>query len=189
MDGRVVGAAESMCTRSEKEWGPNPSRGKPRDEFALRSMAQTRAIGRALRAPLGQIVVLAGYEPAGAEEMPPAAVVDAPPPEPVALASKPMKDHLDVLVGKLRDEGKHITTQHLYQAVAQSRGIPTAVLILEVGGIDEDQVLRWRYLREVLTREEARELRDRLELKQQQVRSESPFQPPPGVQVPFTEGD
>ena len=26
-------------------------------------MAQTRAIGRALRAPLGQIVVLAGYEP------------------------------------------------------------------------------------------------------------------------------
>jgi hypothetical protein len=34
-------------------------------------MAQTRAIGRALRAPLGQIVVLAGYEPASSEEMPP----------------------------------------------------------------------------------------------------------------------
>jgi hypothetical protein len=33
-------------------------------------MAQTRAISRALRAPLGQIVVLAGYEPASAEEMP-----------------------------------------------------------------------------------------------------------------------
>jgi hypothetical protein len=32
-------------------------------------MAQTRAIGRALRAPLGQIVVLAGYDPAGAEEV------------------------------------------------------------------------------------------------------------------------
>jgi hypothetical protein len=33
-------------------------------------MAQTRAISRALRAPLGQIVILAGYEPTGAEEIP-----------------------------------------------------------------------------------------------------------------------
>lgn len=63
LDGRVVGAAESMCSRSESTWSR-------RDEYALRSMAQTRAIGRALRAPLGQIVVLAGYEPAGADEIP-----------------------------------------------------------------------------------------------------------------------
>jgi hypothetical protein len=63
LDGRVVGAAESECTRAEANW-------EKRDAFALRSMAQTRAIGRALRAPLGQIVVLAGYEPAGAEELP-----------------------------------------------------------------------------------------------------------------------
>lgn len=62
LDGRVIGAAESMCSHSERTW-------RDRDEYALRSMAQTRAIGRALRAPLGQIVVLAGYEPAGAEEM------------------------------------------------------------------------------------------------------------------------
>jgi len=33
-------------------------------------MAQTRAIGRALRAPLSPIAKLAGYEPASAEEMP-----------------------------------------------------------------------------------------------------------------------
>jgi hypothetical protein len=63
LDGRLVGAAESECSRAERTW-------KSRDAFALRSMAQTRAIGRALRAPLGQIVVLAGYEPAGAEELP-----------------------------------------------------------------------------------------------------------------------
>lgn len=63
LDGRVVGAAESMCSRSESTW-------KRRDDFALRSMAQTRAISRALRAPLGQIVQLAGYETTGAEEMP-----------------------------------------------------------------------------------------------------------------------
>jgi len=64
LDGRLVGAAESMCSRSETTWSK-------RDEYALRSMAQTRAISRALRAPLGQIVVLAGYEPAGADEIPP----------------------------------------------------------------------------------------------------------------------
>ena len=63
LDGRIVGAAESECSRVESKW-------KNRDPYAIRSMAQTRAIGRALRAPLGQIVVLAGYEPAGAEEIP-----------------------------------------------------------------------------------------------------------------------
>ena len=62
LDGRVVGAAESECSRAESKW-------RNRDPYAIRSMAQTRAIGRALRAPLGQIVVLAGYEPGGAEEL------------------------------------------------------------------------------------------------------------------------
>jgi hypothetical protein len=62
LDGRVVGAAEGECSRAERKW-------KARDPFAIRSMAQTRAISRALRAPLGQIVVLAGYQPAGAEEL------------------------------------------------------------------------------------------------------------------------
>jgi hypothetical protein len=70
LDGRVVGAAESECSRAERRW-------KTAEPFAIRSMAQTRAIGRALRAPLGQIVVLAGYEPAGAEEIP---AEPAPPP-------------------------------------------------------------------------------------------------------------
>jgi hypothetical protein len=63
LDGRLVGAAESMCSRSEGMW-------RTRDDYALRSMAQTRAISRALRAPLGQIVTLAGYEQTALEEMP-----------------------------------------------------------------------------------------------------------------------
>jgi hypothetical protein len=66
LDGRVVGAAEAECSRAERAW-------RTRDPYAIRSMAQTRAISRALRAPLGQIVVLAGYEASGAEEMPPLA--------------------------------------------------------------------------------------------------------------------
>jgi hypothetical protein len=63
LDGRVVGAAEAECSRAEPTWAK-------RHPYALRSMAQTRATSRALRAPLGQIVVLAGYEAAGVEEMP-----------------------------------------------------------------------------------------------------------------------
>lgn len=67
--GAVVGAAESECLRSEKEWGPNPSKGRMRDDFALRSMAQTRATSKALKQPLGFIVKMAGFEPTPAEEM------------------------------------------------------------------------------------------------------------------------
>jgi hypothetical protein len=62
-DGRVVGAGEALCTRAERTW-------KSRDEFALMAMAQTRATSRALRNPLGFVVKMAGYETAGAEEMP-----------------------------------------------------------------------------------------------------------------------
>jgi hypothetical protein len=65
-DGALVGAAEAECLRSEKTW-------RSRDDYALRSMAQTRATSKALRQPLGFVVSLAGYDPTPAEEMPPAA--------------------------------------------------------------------------------------------------------------------
>lgn len=60
--GAVVGAAEAECLRSERTWAG-------RDDFALRSMAQTRATSKALRQPLGFVVSLAGYEATPAEEM------------------------------------------------------------------------------------------------------------------------
>jgi hypothetical protein len=61
--GEVVGAAEAMCLRSEKSWAQ-------RDEYALRSMAQTRATSKALRQPLGFVMQLAGFETTPAEEIP-----------------------------------------------------------------------------------------------------------------------
>jgi hypothetical protein len=61
--GQVVGAAEAECLRTERTW-------KSRDDYALRSMAQTRAVSKALRGPLGFVVTLAGYEATPAEEMP-----------------------------------------------------------------------------------------------------------------------
>lgn len=63
LSGAVVGAAEAECLRSENTW-------KNRDDYALRSMAQTRATSKALRQPLGFVVSLAGFDPTPAEEMP-----------------------------------------------------------------------------------------------------------------------
>ena len=62
LDQRVVGAATARCMFAEKFW-------KRADEYAVQSMAQTRAIGKALRGPLGFLVNLAGYEATPAEEM------------------------------------------------------------------------------------------------------------------------
>lgn len=61
--GAVVGAAEAQCTRAESLW-------KSRDDYALRSMAQTRATSKALRQPLDFVMTLAGFESTPAEEMP-----------------------------------------------------------------------------------------------------------------------
>jgi hypothetical protein len=63
LSGAVVGAAEAECLRSEKMWSS-------RDDYAIRSMAQTRATSKALRQPLGFVVSLAGFDPTPAEEMP-----------------------------------------------------------------------------------------------------------------------
>jgi hypothetical protein len=61
--GQTVGSAEAECLYTEKNWSD-------RDDYALRSMAQTRATSKALRQPLGFVITLAGFDPTPAEEMP-----------------------------------------------------------------------------------------------------------------------
>lgn len=63
LDGRVIGAAEAECLRSESSWAS-------RDDYALRSMAQTRATSKALASVLRFVATLAGVEGTPAEEMP-----------------------------------------------------------------------------------------------------------------------
>lgn len=83
LSGQVVGAGESMCTRDESRWSRKA-------DFELRGMAQTRALSRALRGPVGSMVSLASYSVTSAEE------IDAPTvePEPAQLPSwaKPVAD-------------------------------------------------------------------------------------------------
>jgi hypothetical protein len=60
--GAIVGGGEGACMRTESTWAS-------RDDYALKSMSQTRGTSRALKAPLGFVVALAGYETTPAEEM------------------------------------------------------------------------------------------------------------------------
>lgn len=62
MSGAVISAAEAICSAAEGNW-------KGRDEYAVKSMSQTRATGKAFRLPFAWILVLAGFEPTPAEEM------------------------------------------------------------------------------------------------------------------------
>src|SRR4051794_29779051 len=48
LDGKVVGAAEAMCSSAERNW-------RGRDEFAIKSMAETRAESRAYRRAIGWV--------------------------------------------------------------------------------------------------------------------------------------
>lgn len=60
--GMVVGRSETQCSRSEDKWDES-------DDYAIKSMAQTRAVSRALQSPLRWIVELAGFAGTPAEEM------------------------------------------------------------------------------------------------------------------------
>jgi hypothetical protein len=62
LDGRIVGTAEAMCTKAERNWAR-------RESHELRSMAQTRAMSKALAAPLRFIVTLSRLSGTPAEEV------------------------------------------------------------------------------------------------------------------------
>lgn len=98
LDGTILGYADAQATRDE-----NFGRGKPSN--AIRSMAQTRAQGKAFRSVLDFLVVLAGFNPTPAEEMPkdddpPATTTPEPAPvDPDELKRK--RNHIWALVGDI----------------------------------------------------------------------------------------
>jgi hypothetical protein len=62
IDGVIIGGASALCGTDEATWGKRP-------EFARRSMAITRATGKAFRIGFSWVMSMAGYEPTPAEEM------------------------------------------------------------------------------------------------------------------------
>ena len=82
-NGQEISAAEAICTTEEDHWRVRPVYGTEEgtrkrvqvgerkvEAYQRRSMAQTRAAAKALRNVLAWVVVMAGYQPTPAEEMP-----------------------------------------------------------------------------------------------------------------------
>lgn len=84
-NGLVISAAEAMCMKAEKNWNN-------RDEFMLRSMAQTRASAKALRNAYGWVAELAGMKSTPAEEMDGVAGYDAAHTSSYTVVRKDMED-------------------------------------------------------------------------------------------------
>lgn len=61
-DGRVISTGYALCSKEEMKK-------KSFDDYAILSMAQTRAIGKAFRNLIGWVIKLAGYETTPAEEI------------------------------------------------------------------------------------------------------------------------
>jgi hypothetical protein len=62
MNGQALCRGEAICSSREANWGD-------RDEYAIKSMAATRATGKAFRLGLSGLAVMAGLEATPAEEM------------------------------------------------------------------------------------------------------------------------
>lgn len=76
-DGSVLSRGFAICSSKE-------SKKKNFDEYAILSMAQTRAIGKAYRNVIGWVMKLAGYEATPSEEMTKGGEASAPSPAPAA---------------------------------------------------------------------------------------------------------
>jgi len=77
-DGAIIGRGIAECGADEPTWQSRP-------RYARKSMAITRATGKAFRLSFSWIMKLAGFEPTPAEEMP--EVIDA---EPVKKPERPL---------------------------------------------------------------------------------------------------
>lgn len=77
----IISTGNAMCLNDEENWGLRPKyegRGPDRKKigdvavplFQLRSMAETRAMSKALKGPFSWVVAMAGFAPSTAEEGP-----------------------------------------------------------------------------------------------------------------------
>ena len=112
-DCEVVGRASSIVSSDEKLW-------KGRERYARRSMAVTRATGKAYRLGFSWIMSLAGYEPTPAEEMP---VEEVRPVKRTALPQPEQSDPVtDLLVEKFATDKDPMTIERAMK-ITNSEGV------------------------------------------------------------------
>jgi len=127
MGGSVVGGTEAMCTRREKTW-------QDRDDYAIRSMAQTRAMAKALRMPLGFIVQLAGYDPTPADEMPTDSEVGLP-----DIPEKPKPGQISI--GQLRQRVVDLADEHAMPLEVLAEVI-SSTFDRNLGDLSKDELIK-----------------------------------------------
>lgn len=88
-DGKTVGYGVAFC--SGKEYSKRNF-----DEYAIASMAQTRAVSKAYRLTLGWLMKLAGYEATPADEMP-----DDSKPQPKVMTQKDVSEKMEAIDNKI----------------------------------------------------------------------------------------
>jgi len=118
----TVGAGFAIC--SNKESGK-----KFYQEFAIASMAQTRAIGKAYRNILAWIIRAAGYEPTPAEEMEYSGNVPTP-----AIAPAVVAEPAPVM--------RAVTTAPAAEAVAAAAEAPVAVPVQYATASQKEEIIR-----------------------------------------------
>lgn len=129
--GEIVGAGEAQCLRGERTW-------KGRDDFALRAMAQTRAVSRAMRGPLGFVMQLAGFNPTPAEEMPAPGSVQHPEGEPVDDGKFP--PDIDMPPSAVITDAQRRRLRAI-QKEAGMRDDELKVLVAQIAGVDSSKLI------------------------------------------------
>jgi len=142
LDGTPIAAAEAQCRRDERNWAS-------RDDFALRSMAQTRAVAKALRLCLGWVMALAGYEATPAEEMLPEGEQQTAP----SQEGKPQPDSAGAQRKAFALAQRYWPKMRPYVAICEALGLPEPRLSLwfTAGGTWEQVI---RVLEEVRRKQE-----------------------------------
>jgi len=116
-DGLVISSASAYCLR-EGIW-------KDRENYALASMAQTRAGAKALRNAFSWVVSLAGYETTPFDEMP-GTTTKSPEPSVPAESSEPtasvkqMDYILDLAINKYGDDAYERINEHTWYEYGKS---------------------------------------------------------------------
>jgi hypothetical protein len=147
--GEVIGIGEALASGNEKT-----KSGKARwtDEYAIKSMSITRATSKALRIPLGWIMVLAGYEGTPFEEMTkdmektgngrkpaPAGGKKKP-----ANAKKPAKPTTPQGVDPDNVQDAEVTEKIDFKALSKkSKAFKKVCDVITTGGFDLDELTIW----------------------------------------------
>jgi len=148
MEGVLVGSADSQCTTDEKRWDTAP-------DYAVRSMAQTRATSKALRLALGFVMSLAGFDTTPAEEMDGVHHDEAPKKADEAslrqkkalveewkkqgVAEVDMMARTQELVGEPKVEGKRFSKGQVGSALKHLRDLNAAAAVDDPGKVEHPE--------------------------------------------------